>query len=271
MSTFAARAGAEALQRAGIEATELDLVLVATSSAEAITPNAAPVVAGLLEAHNAGAFDVGSACTGWLAGVAMACGQIESGRAEHALVVGCDFLSQFLDLSDRSTAPLFADGAGAAVFGPAAGDYGAVGPIVLGADGSGAAQAIVVRHSDRTLQLDGPEVYRHAVARMSESALAAVQRAGLTFEDIDLFVFHQANARITRALGERLELDPERVVDNIEHLGNSSAATLPLALATAEADGRLRPGTRVLLGAFGAGFTFGGGVIEWGGGRGARA
>src|SRR5205807_3883680 len=106
MSDFAAQAGSEALDRAGVQARELDLVLVATSTADEITPNAAPLVAGQLGASNAGAFDVGSACTGWLAGLAMACGQIESGRAEHALVVGADFLSRFLDFSDRSTAPL---------------------------------------------------------------------------------------------------------------------------------------------------------------------
>jgi len=114
MTDFAARAGADALRKAGIDPQDVDLVLVATSSSDEITPNAAPLVAGLIGAERAGAFDVGSACTGWLAGVAMACGQIESGRARHVLVVGADFLSKFLDLGDRDTAPLFADGAGAA-------------------------------------------------------------------------------------------------------------------------------------------------------------
>jgi 3-oxoacyl-[acyl-carrier-protein] synthase-3 len=149
--------------------------------------------------------------------------------------------------------------------GPASAHSGAIGPVVLGADGSSAARAIIVEHSDRKLQIDGPEVYRHAVARMAESTLAALDRAGLTLDDIDLFVYHQANARITRAVGERLGLDPARVVDCIEKLGNSSAATLPLALAAAEADGRLKPGARVLLAAFGGGFTWGAGVVEWGG------
>jgi 3-oxoacyl-[acyl-carrier-protein] synthase-3 len=109
-------------------------------------------------------------------------------------------------------------------------------------------------------------VYKHAVARMAESTLAALARANLTLDDIELFVYHQANARIIRALGERLEVEPERVVDCIERYGNSSAATLPLALVEAERDGRLRPGTRVVLGAFGGGFTWGSGVIEWGAG-----
>jgi 3-oxoacyl-[acyl-carrier-protein] synthase-3 len=113
--------------------------------------------------------------------------------------------------------------------------------------------------------MDGQETFRNAVSRMREVTLAAVERAGLTLEDIDLFVYHQANARITRALGERLGLPSERVVDCIEQIGNASAATLPVALAAADADGRLRPGARVLLSAFGAGFTWGGGVIVWGG------
>ena len=177
-----------------------------------------------------------------------------------------DFISRITDWEDKRVAPLFAEAAGAAVIGPATGEYGAIGPIVLGADGSTAgAGAIVVDHVDRKLRMQGPEVYRNAVARMAESTVAALERAGLTLDDIDLFAYHQANVRITRALGERLGLEPERVIDCIEDLGNSSAATLPLALATAERDGRLKPGARVVLGAFGGGFTWGGGVIEWGG------
>ena len=135
---------------------------------------------------------------------------------------------------------------------------------MLGADGA-PPHAIFADHVERKLKMDGPVVYRHAVSRMAEATLEAVDRAGLTLEDIDLFIYHQANARITRALGERLGLPPARVVDCIESLGNSSSATLPLGLAAAERDGRLQPGALVLLGAFGAGFTWGGGVIEWGG------
>ncbi|HZU40132.1 MAG TPA: 3-oxoacyl-[acyl-carrier-protein] synthase III C-terminal domain-containing protein, partial [Solirubrobacteraceae bacterium] len=139
-----------------------------------------------------------------------------------------------------------------------------IGPIVLGADGSHGT-TIIATHERRKLQMDGPEVFRHAVTRMREVTLEALARAELAVEDIDLFVYHQANARITRALGERLGLESDRVVDCIETLGNASAATLPVALATAAADGRLRPGAKVLLSAFGAGFTWGGGVIEWAG------
>src|SRR5205085_362078 len=179
-------------------------------------------------------------------------------------VVGADFISRVVNWEDKKTAPLFGDAAGAVVVGPSGEDGGSIGPVVLGSERS---EAIVIEHSDRKLHMDGPEVYRHAIARMAESTLAAVERAGLDLDDIDLFVYHQANARITKALGERLGVASEKVVDCIANLGNSSAATLPLALAVAEEDGRLKPGARVLLGAFGGGFTWGGGVIEWPGSR----
>jgi 3-oxoacyl-[acyl-carrier-protein] synthase-3 len=264
LSDYAARAGAAALTRAGVDPIDLDLVIVATMTPDELTPNAAPLVASQLGAHRAGAFDVGAACTAFLSAVAVAAAQIEARRATWVLVVGADFITRITDWQDRKSAPLFADAAGAAVLGASDGEHGAIGPIVLGADGA-APHAIIANHSDRKLRMDGPVVYKHAVARMSEATVEAVDRAELTLEDIDLFVYHQANARITRALGERLGLDPARVVDCIEGLGNSSAATLPLGLAAAERDGRLRPGARVLLAAFGAGFTWGGGVIEWGG------
>jgi 3-oxoacyl-[acyl-carrier-protein] synthase-3 len=264
LSDYAARAGATALKRAGVAAADLDLVIVATLSQDELTPNTAPLVAHALGAVRAGTFDVGAACTSFLSGMAIGAAQIESGRADRVLLIGADFITRVTDYGDRRTAPLFADAAGAVVLGTAHDGAGVIGPIVLGADGSHAA-TISISHADRKIRMDGPEVFRHAVNRMSEVTLTAVARAGLSLDDIDLFVYHQANARITRALGERLELPSERVVDCIESLGNASAATLPVALAEAERDGRLRPGARVLISAFGAGFTWGGGVLEWGG------
>jgi 3-oxoacyl-[acyl-carrier-protein] synthase-3 len=279
LSEYATRAAAKALRRAGIDPIDLDLVIVATMTQDELTPNTAPLVAHALGATRAGAFDVGAACTAFLTGLALGAAQIESGRARHVLLVGADFITRITDYDDKRSAPLFADGAGAVVLGeagdatggPAAGSpadpparlaVGRIGPIVLGADGSHG-ETIVATHRERKLRLDGPEVFRHAVARMQAVTLEALARAGLGLDDIDLFVYHQANARITRALGERLELPPERVVDCIETLGNSSAATLPLALSAAVRDGRVRPGARILLSAFGAGFTWGGGVITW--------
>ena len=264
LSDFAAKAGETALRLAGVEPSEVDLVVVGTLTQDQLTPNTAPLVADAIGAHRAGAVDVGAACTAFLSGLALGTAQIEAGRARCVLLIGADFVSRVTDYEDKRSAPLFGDGVGAAVLGVADGENGVIGPIVLGSDGS-QAEAIQIDHSDRLLRMDGPEVYRHAVARMSEVTVAAVRAAGVTLADIDLFVYHQANGRITRALGERLGLDPERVVDCIAGLGNSSAATLPLGLLAAQRDGRLRPGARVLLCAFGAGFTWGAGVIEWGG------
>ena len=264
LSDYAARAGALALSRAGIDASELDLVIVATLTQDELTPNTAPLVAHALGAERAGAFDVGAACTAFLSGLALGAAQIESARADLVLLIGADFITRITNYADKRTAPLFADAAGAVVLGRAGDGQGAIGPIILGADGSHGA-TITASHTERLLIMDGPEVFRHAVARMSEVTLQAVARAGLTLEEVDLFVYHQANARITRALGERLGLPPGRVVDCIETLGNASAATLPVALDAAQRDGRLRPGASVLMSAFGAGFTWGGGVVEWGG------
>jgi 3-oxoacyl-[acyl-carrier-protein] synthase-3 len=251
------------LRAAGVDAAQLDLVIVATLSQDELTPNTAPIVAHNLGAHRAGAFDVGAACTAFLTALAQGTAQIESGRAEHVLVVGADFVTRLVDYTDKRSAPLFADAAGAVILGPGDAQRGSIGPIVLGADGSHAG-TLFATIAERKVRMDGPEVFRHAVARMSEVTVDAVARAGLTLPDIDLFVFHQANARITRALAERLALEPGRVVECIELIGNASAATLPIGLAAALSDGRLRPGSRVLLAAFGAGFVWGGGVIEWG-------
>jgi 3-oxoacyl-[acyl-carrier-protein] synthase-3 len=261
MSEFAARAGREALLRAGIAAQDLDLVVVATSTADEITPNAAPVVAGLIGADRAGAFDIGSACTGWLAGLAIACGQIESGRARHALVIGADFLSRFLDLSDRDTVPLFADGAGAAVVTAQTGAGERVGPVLLQTDPDGA--ELIKLERTGHIRMRGQETFRAAVKSLAAVTLHALEADGLTLKEIDLFVYHQANSRIIRAVGERLALPPERVVDYVERFGNSSTATLPIALSVAEREGRLHPGDRVLLAAFGGGFTWGAATVQW--------
>ena len=263
LADYATRAGASALARAGVDASELDLVIVATMSQDELTPNTAPLVAHALGARRAGALDVGAACTAFMSGLALAAAQIESARAERVLLIGADFITRITDYEDKASAPLFADAAGAAVLGQGGNRAGTIGPIVLGADGSHG-ETLIATHTERKIRMDGPEVFRHAVARMSEVTVEAVARAGLSLAEIDVFVYHQANARITRAIGERLGLPADRVVDCIETLGNSSAATLPVALVAAERDGRLRPGSRVLMSAFGAGFTWAGGVVQWG-------
>jgi 3-oxoacyl-[acyl-carrier-protein] synthase-3 len=261
MSELAARAGAGALERAGLDAGELDLVLVATSTADEITPNAAPLVAGRLGAKRAGALDVGAACTGWLGALAMGCGQIESGRAQHTLVIGADLLSRFLDFSDRDTAAVFADGAGAALVSSTRDAPSRIGPIALHADHA-YADLIRLNRGER-IQMRGPETFRAAVARLTEVTGEALDRAGVGIDEIDLFVFHQANSRIIRAVGERLGLPDERVVDYVDRFANSSTATLPIALSVAESEGRLKVGDRVLLAAFGGGLTWGATIVQW--------
>jgi 3-oxoacyl-[acyl-carrier-protein] synthase-3 len=263
LSDYATRAGRAALARAGVDAGELDLVLVATMTQDELTPNTAPLVAHQLGADDAGALDVGAACTAFLSGLSLGAAQIESGRARFVLLIGADFITRITDFEDRRTAPLFADAAGAVLLGRAERGGGSVGPVVLGSDGSHGS-TITASHAERKLRMDGPEVFKHAVARMREVTLQATAAAELSLEQIDLFVFHQANARIISALEGRLGLDPQKVVNCIETLGNASAATLPVALARAQSEGRLHSGERVLLSAFGAGFTWGGGVVRWG-------
>jgi 3-oxoacyl-[acyl-carrier-protein] synthase-3 len=264
LQDLAAAAGRAALEQAGVEPEELDLVLVATLAADQLTPNAAPLVAHELGATRAGAMDVSAACNGFLSGLALASAQVEGGRCDNVLLIGADVLSRFLDRSNRGTAAIFADGAGAAVVTPSSRSGGRIGHIVLRSDGGGA-EAIHASHEEQILRMQGHDTFKAAVQRMSESTVEATRLAGLGLEDIDLFVFHQANARILTAVGERLGLDEARVVNSINRYGNTSAATLPIALADARERGLLAPGMKVVLAAFGAGFTWGAGVIEWAG------
>ena len=260
LTGLAAAAGRDALERAGVESAQLDLVLVATFTQDELLPNAAPLVAERLGAGRAGALDLGAACTGFLSGLSLAAAQIESGRAGSVLVIGAEIMSRVVDHDARRTAALFGDGAGAAVV--TAGGAGRLGPIVLRADGSEAG-CITATHGERLVRMRGQDTFRAAVARLSQSTLEVLEAAELGLGEIDLFVYHQANARILAAVAERLGLPRDRVVDCIDRYGNTSAASLPIALAEAEADGRIRPGCTVLVAAFAAGFVWGAGVIEW--------
>jgi 3-oxoacyl-[acyl-carrier-protein] synthase-3 len=260
---LAAAAGRQALEDAGVDPLDVDLVLVATVSADDLLPNAAPLVARDLGALRAGAMDVGSACTGFLSALQLATAQVEGGRCENVLVIGAEWLSRFTDKSDRGTAALFADGAGAAVVAPAVHGGGWIGEIVLRSDGDGG-PAIRAGLEERVIHMQGHDTFKAAVQRMSEATLEVTERSGVALDEIDLFVYHQANARILTAVAERLGLDPDRVVNSIDRYGNTSSATLPIALVDARERGLLEPGMTVLLAAFGSGFTWGAGVIEWG-------
>jgi 3-oxoacyl-[acyl-carrier-protein] synthase-3 len=262
LASYAAQAGRRALAGAGVAAGDLDLVLVATISNDELTPAAAPRVAAELGAGAAAALDVNAACTGFVSALSLACAQVESGRAANVLVIGAELMSRIIDPDDRATAPLFGDGAGAVVVRGAA--RGRIGPVVLGADGANA-DLIRASREEGLVRMQGHETFRLAVDRMSEVSVSAAAAAGLELSEIDLFVYHQANARILQAVGARLVLDPELIVNCIGRYGNVSAGTIPLALEVARQAGTLRDGARVLLAAFGAGLTWGATVVEWGG------
>ena len=261
VSDLATAAGLLALRDAGLQAGEIDLLLVATVASDEITPATAPIVAHELGAVNAAAIDVGAACTGSVAALAHATAWIEAGRARRVLVIGAEILTRFIDLDDRRTAPLFGDGAGAIVVSPD-GD-GRIGPFVFGSDGARAG-AIRATRARGLLEMDGHETFLQAVQRLSTATTEVVELSGLALGDVDLFIYHQANSRILAAVADRLELPQDRVFDCIADLGNTSAASVPLALAAAVADGALAPGAQLVLGAIGAGLTWGATTVTWG-------
>jgi 3-oxoacyl-[acyl-carrier-protein] synthase III len=266
LADYAAEAGRRALAAAAIDAAEVDLVLVATMSHEFLTPSAAPLVAARIGAVRAAAIDVGAACSGFVSALILAAGQLEAGRARVALVVGADLLSRITDPDDRATAALFGDGAGAVVLRGCEGG-GRVGPGILGADGARHG-LITATRAEGVVRMKGHDTFRHAVDRLCEATVAAADAAGRDLDEIAVFAFHQANGRILAAVGERLGIDPARVVDCIGRYGNTSAATIPLALAEAQRDGLLAPGVPVMMAAFGGGLTWAATVIEWGAGDG---
>ncbi|MGX7827612.1 beta-ketoacyl-ACP synthase III [Actinokineospora sp. 24-640] len=277
MSTgdLAVAAGELALRSAGMD--RVDAVIVATTTPDRLCPATAPEVATRLGMTGVSAHDVNAVCTGFLYGLASAVGLIAAGNAETVLMIGAETFSTILDPQDRGTAVIFADGAGALVLRAGSPrEPGAVGPIVLGSDGSlsdliqipagGSRQrssGTLAPPEDYFFQMRGREVYRHAVERMAASSHEAMARAGLTISDVDKFVPHQANNRISVAVGERLEIGPDRVVSNVDHMGNTAAASIGVLLAEASVDGDLHAGERLLLTAFGGGLTWGATTLVW--------
>ena len=259
------RASRAALADAGVEPDELDLILVGTFTQDEVLPNTAPLVAGELGATRAGALDLGAACMGFLSGIALAAAQIETGRAENVLVVGAEALTRYLDMDDRRTAALIGDGAGAVVV-TAVDPPGRIGPCLLRADDR-SREIVYMTREEMLLRMEGQETFVYAVDYLADITEQVLAAASLTFDDIDLFVYHQANNRIIRAVGQRLGLPTERVVNCIETYGNTSAASIPLALDWAARNGRLHAGDTLLLAAIGAGFTWGAEIVEWGAGE----
>lgn len=268
---LAVEAGARALKSAG--GGSVDMVVVATTSPDRVVPATAPEVASRIGLEPVAAFDLNAVCSGFVYALGVAAGMLDGHGAQRVLVIGAETLSRITDPADRSTAVLFGDGGGAAVLRHGDPDEpGAFGPFDLGSDGSMAdflampaggsrrpATASTVTAREHYMRLDGKVVYRHAIARMVASSRAVLHAARLSPDDVDRFVGHQANLRILDAVADRLGIPPERRVANIDRYGNTSAASIPLALA----DAGLEPGQRVLLTAFGGGFTWGSTTLTW--------
>lgn len=252
-----------AMNDAGVAHEDIDLVVAGTTGSDEILPHLAPLVAAELGIRGVAAFDVGAACTGFLTAISVASGTLESGRSDRALVIGADAMARWTDPDDGMTAALFGDGAGAVILGATDDPSGGgIGPIALHSDGR-LGDIVWISRSRGRIEMDGQATYRHAITAMRDATHEAVALAGLELADIDLFVYHQANRRILVSLTERLGVDPAKVVDAIAYVGNTSAGSLPLALAQARSDGQLRRGSRVLLGAAGSGFCWGAGVLTW--------
>lgn len=259
-TSLATEAGAATLARAGISGGELDLVIVATCTPDHGIPATAPLVAARLGA-SCGAYDLNAGCAGFLYALAQAHAIVATGNARHVLVCGADVLSRVTDYSDPKSCVLFGDGAGAVVVSRAVDER--LGPFRLFSDGS-RPELLWIPPGRSVMAMEGKEVYRYAVERMTASALEVLALAGLSADDVDLLVAHQANARIVKAVAARAGIAPERVPLNIDRFGNTSAASIPLVLAETADSGELGDGDVVLLAAFGAGFAWGAAVLRWG-------
>jgi 3-oxoacyl-[acyl-carrier-protein] synthase-3 len=262
---MASDAGARAVKDSGLEPSEIDTVIVATCTMPNPIPNAAAQTAERIGIPAPGAFDLNAACAGFCFGVGTAADLVRGGSAQNVLVIGAEKLSDWLDWDDRSTAIIFADGAGAVVVGPAPdAETVGIGPVAWGSAGD-MAQAIRIKPDNNALFQEGQAVFRWATTKIAPVALRAIELAGLTPADIDVFVPHQANLRIVDAVAKRLRAkgarDDMRVADDIVHSGNTSSASIPLALDHMRADGRVRSGDTVLLVGFGAGLSYAGQVV----------
>lgn len=266
--TLATAAGRAALDHAGVDPDEVDVVVLATCTPDNKMPASASIVQHALRATNAGAFDINAACSGFVYAVAQGAALIEAGTARRALVIGSDVLTTVTDYNDPRSCVIFGDGAGATLLERTDGP-GRLGPFQLGSDGS-EPELLWIPNETGVIHMQGREVYRRAVEGMTRSVREVLSGADLGIDDVDLLVAHQANARILEAVAGRLGLPRERVALNIATVGNTSAASIPIALHEAVASGQLRDGDIVVLTTFGAGFTWATGVLRWGRGLAAQ-
>ncbi|GLX00820.1 beta-ketoacyl-ACP synthase III [Microtetraspora sp. NBRC 16547] len=256
---LAVQAGGKALAASGLSSADIDLVIVATCTLEAQIPNASARVAHRLGIEAPGAFDVNAACAGFCYALSAAADAVRAGSATHVLVVGTEKLSQWVDWDDRATAVIFADGAGAAVVGPS--DTPRIGPTVWGSAGD-KFTAIAVKDRDSFLQQEGQTVFRWATTTLHPVAKLACERAGVDPAELSAFVPHQANLRIIEAIARKLGADNAVIARDIVLAGNTSAASIPLALSRMIERGEVQSGGLALLLGFGAGLTYAGQVIE---------
>lgn len=274
-ATLATRAALQALQRAHVSPQEVDLIIVSTSSPDHLFPATAALVQDAIGAMRAGAFDLLAACTGFIYALSMAANAIRSGSIRTALVIGAETLSRIVNWQDRNTCILFGDGAGAFVL-QAAEQPGGLLAEVLHADGSGAdlltlpaggsklpASAETVAQGLHFVHMNGREVFRFATRVMAEAVEEVLAKAGLSKEAVTVIVPHQANRRILEAAARGLKLPLEKFVINLDRYGNTSTASIPIAVCEAVAEGRIRPGDTVVFVGFGAGLTYGAAVARW--------
>jgi 3-oxoacyl-[acyl-carrier-protein] synthase-3 len=275
-SDLAKEAAACAIRQAGLTAADIGFIVVGTTTPDTIFPSTACRLQTKIGALNAWGFDLGAACSGFVYALTVGAQMVASRACEHALVVGADVMSSIIDYTDRATCVLFGDGAGAVVVSPAADDEPAIIDFAHEIDGSGGdalqmpaggslrpASRETVDQRLHYVKQDGQTVFRFAVRKTEEICRRVLERNGLVASEIDLFVSHQANRRIIQAAADRLGLDERKVVINLERYGNTTAATIPLALSDALADGRLKKGHLVLLTSVGAGFTVGAVLLRW--------
>jgi len=274
VSDLAAVAGKHAIAAAGIDAADIDMLIMCTCTPDRLIPSAAAMIQAKIGLPNAGTMDLNAACTGFIYGLATGAGLISSGAAGKVLVIGGEKLSAFLNFEERATAVLFGDGAGAVVLEASDGEDEGILAIELGSDGR-MTELLSVTHTgteyrdsykyeertyeERTIYMEGREIFRNAVVKMGEAAAAVIGKAGLGIEDVDLLIPHQANVRIIDATARRMKLNPEQVYVNI-----ASAATIPIALTEALEQGRISPGDNIVFVAFGGGLTWGGVMLRWG-------
>ena len=278
-SDLASEAARRAMADAGVSADDIDLIVVATVTPDMFFPSTACIVQGKIGAHNAVCFDISAACSGFLYALQIARHFLNAGNRSTALVIGAEKLSTLVNWEDRNTCVLFGDGAGAVVIRAVDAETPAPGRVlstVMGSDGNlvdllkvpggGSAMPITPENAaarPNTIHMEGRETFKHAVTRMCQASEQAREMAGLKKEDISLVIPHQANARIITAIADRLGLPPEKTFINLDQYGNTSAATIPVALDEAHRQGRLHPGDIILLVAFGGGFTWASSVLRW--------